>query len=97
MFLAVVGCGSDDKADKPSGSAGSAGSAGTPSGSGGQPSGSGGSSPNAAGKSTIVGSGGNDVTNPAVPPGTPVESVSGKVTPVVGTIRDISPKSLDLE
>lgn len=94
MFLAVVGCGSDDKANKP---AGSAGNAGSPSGSGGQSSGSGGSSPGAAGKSTVVGSGGNDVTNPAVPPGTPVDSVSGKVDPVVGTIRDISPKSLDLE
>jgi len=57
-------------------------------GTGGKPSG-------AAGNT--VSAGGNDVTNPGVEPGTPVDSVSGDAAPVVGTMRDITPKSLNVE
>lgn len=94
-FLLVVGCGSSGHA----GAGGASSGGGAPSAGGSAP-GAGGSAPGAAGKSAgggaTVSSGGVDSTYPVVPPGTLVDSVSGKADPVVGMARDITPKSVDV-
>lgn len=51
----------------------------------------------ASGGRSITGSGGVDVTNPPVTPGTPVDSVSADAAPVVGTFRDITPKTINAD